>query len=226
MILAILGLVLLALIYLPQIWVRYVLNKHSRTIEQMPGTGGELAEHLIQRFKLTGVSVSKVGNGENYYAPQERRIGLEPRVYEGRSLTAVATATHEVGHAIQYHRQEAISRLRGRFTPLAARIQTIGVYILGAAPLLGIVARTPGVMILLLGIGIAAMLASVALHAMVLPEELDASFGKAMPILEEGYVPDEHLPAIRQVLRACALTYVAAALADVLSIWRWLAILR
>ena len=60
----------------------------------------------------------------------------------------------------------------------------------------------------------------------VLPEEYDASFKKALPILEEGYVPKENLPAIRQILRACAYTYVAGALADVIRLWRWLAIKR
>jgi Zn-dependent membrane protease YugP len=70
------------------------------------------------------------------------------------------------------------------------------------------------------------MLSSVALYAMILPEEYDASFSKALPILEAGYLPDEYMPAARQVLKACALTYVAAALADILSVWRWLAVLR
>jgi Zn-dependent membrane protease YugP len=59
-----------------------------------------------------------------------------------------------------------------------------------------------------------------------LPEEYDASFNKALPILEEGYIPKEHMPAVRQVLKACAYTYVAGALADVLRLWRWLTLMR
>lgn len=71
------------------------------------------------------------------------------------------------------------------------------------------------------------MLISVLLYVAVLPEEWDASFNKALPILEKGeYVPEEYLPAIRQILKACALTYVAAALADILRLWRWLTLLR
>ena len=60
----------------------------------------------------------------------------------------------------------------------------------------------------------------------MLPEESEESFNKALPILEEGYVPKENLPAIRQILRACAYTYVAGALADVIRLWRWLVIKR
>jgi hypothetical protein len=76
-------------------------------------------------------------------------------------------------------------------------------------------------------LGVATMLVSVAVYAAILPEEWDASFNKALPILIEGEYVDEHqLKAVRQILKACALTYVAAALADILSLWRWIAILR
>ena len=62
---------------------------------------------------------------------------------------------------------------------------------------------------------------------MTLPLEWDASFAKALPIIQRGqYVaPDEH-DAVKSVLRAAALTYVASALADILSFWRWLLIFR
>jgi Zn-dependent membrane protease YugP len=60
-----------------------------------------------------------------------------------------------------------------------------------------------------------------------LPVEWDASFGKALPILKEGnYVPEQHLPAIRQVLRAAAMTSVAGALIDLISFWRWFRFFR
>ncbi|MEM7084350.1 MAG: zinc metallopeptidase, partial [Pseudomonadota bacterium] len=54
-----------------------------------------------------------------------------------------------------------------------------------------------------------------------------ASFNKALPILTNGeYVEQSHLPAIRKILQAAALTYFAAALANVLNIGRWLLLLR
>ena len=92
----IIALLVIALIYGPFLWVRYVLWRHSKTIEKMPGTGAELAEHLVERFELSGVKVIKVGKGENYYSPDEKIVALSPDVYEGKSLTAVAVATHEV----------------------------------------------------------------------------------------------------------------------------------
>lgn len=217
---------LLLLVYGPNWWVRYVIRKHSRQLDGMPGTGGELARHLIERFELTDVQVKKTSEDEDYYSPAEKVVGLSPEVYDGKSIAAAAIAAHEVGHAIQYHRQEPVSRLRGRYTRVAAIAQNIGIFVLSCSPVLGLATRTPGIMMLLIIAGIVSMLASVVLHAMILPEEYDASFQKALPILQEGYLPEPYMPAARQVLKACAWTYVAAALSDVLSVWRWLSILR
>ena len=64
-------------------------------------------------------------------------------------------------------------------------------------------------------------------YLIILPEEWDASFNKALPILMEGeYVAEDQLPNIRNVLRAAAITYFASALANVLNIGRWLLLLR
>lgn len=226
MIVVIALLALVLVIYGPHIWVRYVIHKYNDHVEAMPGTGAELAAHLIERFELHGVTVKEVGPDENYYSPGEKMVGLSPEVYSGKSLSAVAIATHEVGHAIQYTRKEPISQLREKYSFRANLVQNIGIYILASAPLIGAFSRNPAIIVFLLAVGVISMLASVACHALVLPEEFDASFGKALPILSEGYVPEEQLPAIRQVLKACALTYVAGALSDMLSIWRWLAIIR
>ncbi|GAB5450444.1 MAG: zinc metallopeptidase [Halioglobus sp.] len=222
----ILLLLLMLAIYGPQIWVRHAIRKHGKTIDALPGTGAELAQHLVERFELNGVNVERVSPNENYYSPVNKVIGLSPDVYDGKSLSAVAIAAHEVGHAIQYIRGEPVSRLRGRYAGRAHLVQNIGIFIIASVPLIGIVARSPALVFALVGVGIVAMLASVLFHALILPEEFDASFNKALPILAEGYITEAQLPAARQVLKAAALTYVAGALSDIFSIWRWIALLR
>ena len=223
----ILGITLiLAIIFLPSLWVRYVINKHNQEIADMPGTGGELAKHLIDRFELQGVTIKITEKDQNYYSPHEKIVGLSPDVYHTKSLSAVAIATHEVGHAIQHCRKEKVSQLRDRYSGVARIAQQAGIAIMSITPIIGGISRAPSIMVITLAAGILTMLASVLLHAAVLPEEYDASFDKALPILSSGYVPDSHIPAIRQVLSACAFTYVAAALADILSFWRWLALIR
>ena len=102
----------------------------------------------------------------------------------------------------------------------------VRVMFLMAAPFLALVFRIPHLAVLTIVIGLVTMLVSVLMHVAVLPEEYDASFNKAMPILAEGYISDEELPKVRQILKACALTYVAAAMADVLNLWRWIRFIR
>lgn len=65
------------------------------------------------------------------------------------------------------------------------------------------------------------------MYLIVLPEEWDASFNKALPILEDGeYLNAAQLQAAKQVLKAAALTYLASALVNVVHIGRWFLILR
>lgn len=218
---------LLLLILAPQWWVKYVLAKHNKPLTGMPGTGGDLANHLLKQFELTKVKVEAAQEGADHYDPQDNMVRLSPSYLNGKSLTSIAVAAHEVGHAIQFNRNEKVSLLRKRYLPKAHIIQKLGIYFLMGLPMVTAIFKIPHVIGLTAAMGILTLLSSVLIYAAVLPEEWDASFNKALPILEKGeYVPKEYLPAIRQVLQACALTYVAAALADVLRWWRWLAILR
>lgn len=217
----------LALIFGPNLWVRHVLNKHHRPLPGMPGTGAELALHLIKQYQLEGVVLVKGEVDQDFYRPSDNTVCLSPEVYDGKSLSAIAVAAHEVGHAIQFNRREPVSFLRDRYLGKAHFFQKCGVCILITLPLVVGLLRIPHVVGLQLVIGVATLLSSVVMYAAILPEEWDASFNKALPMLEKGnLVPKEYLPAIRQVLKACALTYVAAALADILRLWRWLIFLR
>ncbi|MEC8428877.1 MAG: zinc metallopeptidase, partial [Pseudomonadota bacterium] len=157
---------------------------------------------------------------------EEKRVVLCPRVFDGKSLTAVAVAAHEVGHAIQFVRREPVSQLRDKYLSKAFRIRKIGAVLLSLIPVAGAVFKVPALMLLFAAVAVLTMLASVAMYVAILPEEYDASFNKALPILQAGYVPENHMPAARQVLKAAAYTYVAAALADVLRLWRWIRFLR
>ncbi len=217
---------LIAAVYGPSLWVRYVLWRHSKELDGIPGTGGELAQHLIERFELRGVSVREGATGEDFYNPQEKVVSLSPRVYSGRSLTAIAVATHEIGHAIQFYRDEPVSRLRGRYLNKALALKRLGTGLFTFLSFIAIILKIPHLFALSAIVAVAVMVLSAALYCVILPEEFDASFNKALPILKNGYVPEQHIPAIHSILRAAALTYVAAALANVLSLWRWFRILR
>ncbi|WP_455199813.1 zinc metallopeptidase [Kaarinaea lacus] len=227
MIFALLGVLLLIAIYAPSLWVRFVMDRYSREDPGIRGTGGELAVHLINRFQLEGVNVEETEPHNDHFDPSSNTVRLSPDNYNGRSLTAIAVAAHEVGHAIQFNRKEAISLLRGQYIPKAVLINKIGIGIVMLMPVVGLITRVPHAAIITAVAGILAMLVSALMYLIVLPEEWDASFNKALPILVEGeYINKNQEQAVNKVLRAAALTYFAAALANILSLWRWLILLR
>ena len=225
--LLIVGAVLAILVYVPSFWVRHIMSKHSKEIAELPGTGGELAKHLIERFELTGITVEEAALNTDHFDPCGPVVRLSPDNFNGRSLTAVAVAAHEVGHAMQFHRGEKIFELRKRYLPLATKLNRVGVVIMMTIPFIALLIRMPLVIGGVIAVSLLLQLAGAFAYLIILPEEWDASFNKALPVLIEGeYIEPAHMPAVRQVLKAAALTYFAAALANVLHVGRWFMLLR
>lgn len=217
---------LVAIILLPTAWVRWTLARYGSERQDLPGTGGELAKHLIEYYQLAGVSVERTDEGD-HYDPGSKTVRLRSNHFDGRSLSAAAVAAHEVGHAIQDARDERALRLRQTLARFASGTNKIAGWFFIAAPVLAILARTPAAFIALVAIGIALLAIDVIVNLVTLPVEFDASFGKALPILREGkYLKDSDLPAVKSVLRAAALTYVAAALLSLVNLARWVRLLR
>lgn len=222
---ALMGL-LAACVYLPSLWVRWVMQKHATEIEDMPGTGGELATHLLAQFNMNEHKVEETAPMGDHYDPNALAVRLSPGNFSGKSLTAIAVAAHEVGHALQHHRDEEIFKLRKRYLPTARLLGQVGIMLLYLLPLIGLIIKAPGAVVALIAFSIVMQLAGALSYLIVLPEEMDASFNKALPILLEGnYIQPHHEEAVRGVLKAAALTYFAAALANVLNIGRWLMVL-
>ncbi|BCD95888.1 zinc metallopeptidase [Marinagarivorans cellulosilyticus] len=227
MIYFILTILILVCSFAPQLWVKFTLRKYSHTLPGMPGTGGELAKHLLTRFELIDTKVEKTEEGHDHFDPQDNAVRLSPSLYDGKSLTAIAVAAHEVGHAIQHNRNERVSQLRKKYIPLSIWLQKLGTIILIGLPIITGVLKSPAVFAVAIGLSLILQIAAALTYLIILPEEWDASFNKALPILKQGqYVPTEYEPAIEKVLKAAALTYFAAALANVLNIGRWFMILR
>lgn len=218
------GLLLLA-VFVPSFWVRWVMRRHAGDISDMPGTGGELAEHLIERFELEGVGAEMTELGD-HYDPQSKMVRLSDENWRGKSLTAVAIAAHEVGHAIQHHQNDARLNARTKLVPIVNLVGQISVGIVAVAPIIGLVTRHPVPILAIAVIGLSGLLLRMLLHLVTLPTEWDASFGKALPILKQGnYIAQQQEFAVKRILRAAALTYVAAALADAFNLFRWAALL-
>ena len=219
------ALIVLAVIFGPSLWVKFVMRRYSNEQPEMPGTGGELAKHLIKRFSLKDVEVETTELGD-HYDPIEKKVRLLPEHYGSKSLTAIAIAAHEVGHAIQDHQGDKRLATRTKMVPIVNLLARWSVVIISLSPVIGIITRHPIPFSLLLFIGLSGFIARMMIHAVTLPIEFDASFSKALPILREGnYVSQSNEKAVSHVLRAAALTYVSAALADILNLSRWIFIL-
>jgi Zn-dependent membrane protease YugP len=163
-------LVLLALLILgPQWWVRYVLARYNRREEAFPGTGGELARHLLRRFQLEAVKVVPAEGVGDHYDPDAREVRLTPDNMERRSLTAIATAAHEVGHAIQHAAGYRPFLWRQRLARLSQVSARVGSFLLFAVPVLTLITKTPAAGLLML-LGAAGTLGiSVLVQLMTLP---------------------------------------------------------
>jgi hypothetical protein len=132
-----------------------------------------------------------------------------------------------VGHAIQHHRQERLLERRTRLIRAAQLAQKLGAGLMFAIPVITALTRMPQSGLLLFLVGLASMGMATLVHLVTLPVEWDASFRKALPLLSHGrYVNERDERAVRTILRAAALTYVAASLASLLNLARWFTLLR
>ena len=216
---------LLLLILGPGLWTRWVLRRHAAPRDDYPGTGGELARHLLDRFDLAHVPVEVTERGD-HYDPVDKAVRLSADHYDGKSLTAVAVAAHEVGHALQDQAGYRPLRVRTDLAQWAHRAQRLGSWLFVAIPVVALLTRMPHTGGLFLLAGLLSFGVAVLLHLVTLPVEFDASFRRALPLLCEGYIDARDQGRARHVLAAAAMTYVAAALADILNFGRWLTLLR
>jgi len=219
--LAIGALLLLALVFGPQLWIRHVLKKYGADRPDLPGTGAELARHLLDEANLPSVTVEETEGGD-HYDPEAQSVRLSPQHHNGRSLAAVAVAAHEVSHAVQHARSEPTFMRRLALVRQLGWVEKLASVVLLLSPLVFVVMKSPALFALEILAGVLLLGIRVVVHAATLPVEFDASFGKALPVLLRGrYLSAADLPAAQRVLKAAAYTYVAAALATLLDVWRW-----
>ncbi len=214
------------LIYAPQLWVQWVLNRYNRDDEEnFPGSGGEFARHLLDRYQLGNIKVEATDQGD-HYDPVNFTVRLTRDKFDGKTLTAITVAAHECGHALQHAAAEPLFQWRTRLAYSAVWAQRLGSFLLFAAPVLVLLFRVPSIAIINISGAFLMIGFAVVIQLLTLPVEIDASFNKAMPILKSGYLSEKQLPAARSILRAAAWTYVAGSLAGLFNFWRWLAVLK
>jgi len=219
-------LIIAVVVFGPGLWVRRVLDRYSQPADRYAGTGAQLARHLLNKNGLEAVAVERSTQGD-HYDPEDKAVRLTDDKFDGKSLTAITVAAHEVGHAMQDHQGYAPLKIRSKLVRGSRYVEKLGAGVLLVSPFIGAITRAPGLSLLMFGAGMMTLGTSILIHMATLPTEFDASFARALPMLDEYRIlKSADRPHARRLLRAAALTYVAASLMSLLNIARWWAILR
>ena len=222
----ILILVFIAVVIGPGLWVSAVMKRYHFPKNRYPKTGGQVARELLDGLSLEHVRTETTERGD-HYDPLEKAVRLSSANFDGRSLTALTVAAHEVGHAIQDADGFKPLRWRTRLVKWVGPVEKVGAGLLMLAPFTVALTRIPMIGLITLFGGMLVLGSGVAVHALTLPAEFDASFRRALPLVKlRGVLREEDMPRARRLLLAAALTYVSGALQSLLNIARWWAILR
>lgn len=172
-------------------------------------TGAEAARQMLFYYGIAGVSVRRGNPGQDFFDPQTNSVTLSPDAYDQRSITATATACHEVGHAYQFEQGYAPMKIRSAIVPAVNLASNAWIFLLMLGIFLQIAQLTT--------LAIIVYAVVVIFQLVTLPVELDASH-RAMVYMNSSALPQSEQSGAFSVLRACALTYVAAALTSILQL--------
>lgn len=194
--------------------VNSVMKKYSKVGNSTGLTGGEAARRILNNEGLYDVQVECLSEDSgDHYDPRTNTVRLSYSNYSGTSVTAVSVAAHECGHAIQ-HAQG--------YQPLNVRTAIVPVVNIGSR--LGFPLILLGVLLswnyVLIQIGIWAFSLSVIFQLVTLPVEFNASSRAIAKVDQYGLLSQTENDGCKKVLRAAALTYVAAAASSTLQLLR------
>ncbi|MEN9569419.1 MAG: hypothetical protein RL172_650 [Bacteroidota bacterium] len=197
--------------------VQFRLKSKFKAYSQVPTSSGlsgkEVAEKMLRDNGIYDVQVVSVpGFLSDHYDPTKKTVNLSPDVYEGRTVSAAAVASHECGHAVQHATAYSMLMLRSKLVPITQISTTLSQWVIIAG--IGMIGFGGGNQTLLLA-GIVLFAVSTLFSVVTLPVEFDAS-NRALKWLDTANITrgQEHEKA-KDALKWAALTYVVAALASI-----------
>ena len=197
--------------------VNSTFKRYSQVRNSRGMTGADAARAVLAANGVTGVRIERVsGNLTDHYDPRDNVIRLSDSVYDAATPAAVGVAAHEAGHAVQYAVGYGPVKLRSAIVKTTQFSSQASFIIL----MIGLVLYSQP--ILLLGIVLFGVVAFFQL--VTLPVEFNASHRALETLGGEHILEDEEMAGARKVLRAAALTYVAALLSSLLQLLRYVLI--
>jgi uncharacterized protein len=191
-----------------QMQVRRTFKRYSEVPTSNGLTGAQAAASVLSASGITGVSIRPVaGRLSDHYDPRSRTLNLSEDVGQAATVAALGVAAHEAGHAVQDAQGYKPMRIRQTLVPAA----TIGSQLWIFPAFLGLIIGSLG----LVNIGLVLFLAVVLFQLVTLPVEFDASRRALVALEGGGLLGTTELDGARAVLRAAALTYIAALAASI-----------
>jgi hypothetical protein len=187
--------------------VQRAYAKYARVATRRRVTAAEAAQVLLARAGVSGVKIEAIGRTlGDHYDPRTKTLRLSRPT--SPSIADVGVAAHEAGHAIQHAQGYAPLALRSAVVPLASFGSQLAFPLFFVGLLFAYMGSQLGITLLYAGI---ALFAGVVLFTLItLPVEFDASRRAVRALAQTGIVTREELGAVKEVLYAAALTYVAA----------------
>ena len=188
-------------------------SRYSQVQSHCGLTGAQAAQRILTAAGVQGVSIGHIsGNLTDHYNPTNKTLKLSDTVYNSTSLTAIGVAAHECGHAIQHAYGYAPLKWRSAIVPVA----NFGSKLSWPIFFLGLIFGSSK----LAAFGILLFTAVVIFQLVTLPVEFNAS-SRALTMLEStGLMYQDELKGTKKVLKAAAMTYVAALAQSILQLLR------
>ncbi len=206
----------LAISGLASSYVQSTYTKYSKVHSKLGYNASEITRYILDYANLDSVEIERVqGNLTDHYDPRKKVLRLSDTTIDSTSVAAIGVAAHEAGHALQDRDNYSYLRLRSSFVPITNIGQTISIPILILGMFIG---QDTGQT--LINIGLILFSLTLVFQLVTLPVEFNAS-NRAISILESQQIlVGDELEGARKVLRAAALTYIAAAIASFLNVLR------
>ncbi len=193
-----------------------VNNNFSRysQIETMRGmTGAQAAEYILRQNGIYDVQVRHIsGHLSDNFNPKNKTVNLSDSVYNSSSIAAIGVAAHEAGHAVQHAVNYKPIRIREMIIP----VTQIGSWLYLPILLIGVIFSSQG----LVNAGILLFSTLAIFQLVTLPVEFDASDRAIKTLSGSGILYGEEIDGAKKVLRAAALTYVAALVSSLAQLLR------
>lgn len=217
--------VLFILVAILSMWaqgnVSSTFNKYSKVANRKGYTGADVARMLLNSANIYDVSVEPIrGNLTDHYDPKGKVIRLSESVFNSRSVAALGVAAHETGHAIQHNVGYLPLTIRSSIFPIVNFSSRLAMPLI----MIGFLFSALSGNLAIVQFGIILFSIVVLFQLVTLPVEFNASTRALNMLGDEGYLSDDELQPTKKVLKAAAMTYVAAAAVSIVQLLRLIAI--